>query len=281
MKKAIKILSLFCGILLAFSCQNPYSIFSETTVKGVYPYIVGNPSSTLFYYNQPTSAFHAKMALSGPQPAKQLDVFVVVAGVETHVKTITLPDTTYSVTLNDVATALNQPVANFTPGKQVVLRNKLTATDGTLWSKNNTETAAGGLLSGTVYQNLFQDLVVFVTCPFVATDAAGNYHVVQDDWQDYNPGDPLTVSVVDANNIIINEYPATYGNNHHGLVITVDPNSGVATVTKQLSGGYSTSDTEYTAGSGYVFSCVGYIKLVLNFTYNGGAYNGNTLIISK
>jgi len=65
------------------------------------------------------------------------------------------------------------------------------------------------------------------------------------------------------------------------MVITVDPNSGAATVTKQFSGGYGGTDTEYTAGSGFVFSCVGYIKVTLNFTYNGGAYNGYTLIISK
>ncbi|MBS1490032.1 MAG: hypothetical protein JSS93_05860 [Bacteroidetes bacterium] len=281
MKNTMKILLLFCGILLFFSCEKPYGVFDQTKVMGVYPYIKGTPTSTLFYYNQPTSSYSGAMALSGPEPAKQLDVYVVTGTVETHVKTIPLPSSTYTVTLQDVATAMNQPISSFTPGNQIKLRNRLTSASGQMWSKDNTETSSGGLLSGTVYQNLYQDLVVFVTCPFVADDAVGTYHVIQDDWADYSVGNTLTVSKVDANNIIINEYPATYGNNHHGLVITVDPNSGIATVTKQFSGGYVANDKEYTDGAGYVFSCVGYIKLVLNFTYNGGAYNGNTLIISK
>jgi len=281
MKKSIRIVLLFCAALIAYSCETPYSISNESAVQGVYPAINGTPKSVLFYYNQPTSSYSCAMKVIGTVPAKELDTYVVVGTVETLVQKTTFPADSFKVTLQAVATALNKTVSSFAPGASVILRNKIIGTDGNTYSGATTEQSAGGLLSGTAYNNLFQDLTVFVTCPFVATTAAGTYTVIEDDWVDYYPGNTLTVSAIDATHIVINEYPATYGNNHHGLVITVDPTSGTATVLSQNSGGYAATDVEYTSGSGFVFSCVGYIKLVLNFNYNGGAYNGYTLIISK
>jgi hypothetical protein len=280
MKKNLRILSIFCILLIVFSCQNPYSVFDESSVKGVYVAIDGTPQSVLFYFNNPTSSYKANIKAIGPSKVTKMETYVVVAGVETLVKTTNWPTTTWEVTLQDVATALNKPIANFTPGAKVVLRNKVTSSDNQVWTSENMSNLSGGLLNGTPYQNLLNDVSVFVTCPFNADEAVGTYTVVRDDWADNNIGDQLTVSKIDANNIVINEYPTT-SREHHGLVITVDPNSGAATVNKQYSGGYGASDTEYSAGSGFVFSCVGYITVTLNFTYNGGAYNGYTLIISK
>jgi hypothetical protein len=280
MKKALKIFSLFCATVFIFSCQKQYSIFDESKIDGVYAAIDGAPSSVLFYYNTGTSSYKTNIKLHGPSKAQKMDTYVVVGGVETFVKSLTFPSTVWEVTLQDVATALNQPLTDFTPGAQIILRNKITSTDGQVWSADNTSNLSGGLLSGTAFQNLLADVTVFVTCPFVASDAVGNYHIVRDDWVDFNPGDPVTVSMIDATHIQINEYPAT-SYQHAPLVITIDPNSGAATVEKQYSGGYGSSQLEYSAGSGFVFSCVGYITVTLNFTVNGGAYNGYTLIVSK
>lgn len=281
MKKSIKHLTIFCFALIVVSCQTPYSVFDESKLKGIYPYIKGTPQSVLFYFNQGSSSYRADMALSGAEKVDKMNAYVVVGGAETFVKSFPLPATTsYEVTLQEVATALNQPLSNFTPGSQIILRNKIVATDGTIWDGKNSSQLSGGLLNGTAYQNLFADLTVFVTCPFVADDAVGTYTVVQDDWEDVFPGDQLTVTKIDATHIKVEEYPAT-SREHAGMVITVDASSGAATVLKQYSGGYGAADTEFTAGSGFVFSCAGYIKVTLNFTYNGGAYNGYTLIISK
>jgi len=277
MKKGIKIISIFCTLFVAFSCQKEYSVFDESKIEGVYPYINGSATSVLFYFNQPTSSYKAPMALSGPTEAQKMDVYVMVGNTATKVKTITLPTDTYEVTLQEVATALNVPVNSFAPGAQIILRNKIIDADNQEWSGANTSNISGGLKSGTAYQNLFQDVSVFVTCPFVADDAVGTYTVIRDDWEDVFPGDQLNVVKVNATTIDIVQYPATA--NPIPLRVTVDPNSGAATVTKQLNGQY-TYDL-YSAGSGFVFSCVGYIKVTLNFTYNGGAYNGYTLIISK
>lgn len=280
MKKGIKIISIFCSILVVLSCQKEYSIFDESKPMGVYAYIDGSPTSVLFYFNNASSSYKTNIKLSGPAKATKMDTYVVVAGNETLVKTISLPSAAWEVTLQEVATALNVPLSSFAPGAQVILRNKITSDDGQVWSAANTSNLSGGLLSGSAFQNLLADVSVFVTCPFNADDAVGTYSVVRDDWADTSIGDAMTITKIDATKIMINEYPTT-GREHHGLVITVDPASGAATVTKQYSGGYGATDQEFSAGSGFVFSCVGYITVTLNFTYNGGAYNGYTLIVSK
>jgi hypothetical protein len=305
MKKSIKLIAIFCFTLFVFSCNKDYKVWDESSPAGVYPFIndPNGAESVLFYAGQGASSYKAKLGLSGPAKAEKLDAYVVTGSVLTFVKTFALPaTTTYEVTLQEVADALGVPLSNFNPGDQIILRNVITTTDGKTWDQSNISHLSGGLLSGTPYQNLFADVSVFVTCPFVADDAVGNYQVQQDDWADYNPGDNMPVTSIggftpdpciaaancgpsvvkiDATHIQIDAYPYTFGNNHNGVIITVDPTSGAATVTKQFNGGYGATDTEYTAGSGFVFSCVGYIKLTLNFTYNGGAYNGNTLIITK
>ena len=283
MKKGIKIITIFFAALIVFACEKDkaYNGFDESTPEGVYPYIKGTPTSILFYFNEPASSYKTAMGLSGPTKAVKMDTYVVVSSVETLVKSTDLPSDTFEVTLQEVADALGQPLTDFTPGLQVVLRNKIIDADNKVWSGANTSHISGGLLGGTPYGNLLNDLSVFVTCPFNADDAVGTYTIVQDDWADVTPGGTLDVTKVDATNITVVGYPSTFGNNHHDMVVTVDPATGVATVTKQLSGGYGAGDTEFTAGSGLVFSCVGYIKVTLNFTYNGGAYNGYTLILSK
>jgi len=103
----------------------------------------------------------------------------LVGTTEIHAKTIALPTDTYEVTLQDVATAQGKPLSAYPAGSQIVLRNKITSTDGQIWSAANSSHISGGLLSGTGYQNLYADVSVFVTCPFVADDAVGDYTVVR------------------------------------------------------------------------------------------------------
>src|SRR5258706_7656544 len=216
MKKCIKIISIFCAAVIVFSCQKQYSVFDETSINtSVYVAIDGAPTSVLFYFNQPTSSYKTNMLQHGALTITKMDAYVVVGGVETLVKTITFPNTAYEVTLQEVATALNVAVDTFVPGAKVVLRNKLTTSDGQVFSGANTSNLSGGLLAGAAYQNLLNDVTVFVTCPFVADDAVGSYTVVRDDWEDVFPGDVVTVDKIDATNIIINEYPTT-AREHHG-----------------------------------------------------------------
>jgi hypothetical protein len=270
------------GLSMA-SCNKDYDVFDESSIGGVYVGIDGSPASELFYFNNATSSYKANMKVFGPLTISKMDSYAVlksnVDGSDSLVlvKTTSFPASTWEVTLQDVATGLNTSLDSFDPGDQVILRNKLTTADGKVWSADNTSNLSGGLLSGAAYKNLLSDVAVFVTCPFVADDAAGTYTVIRDDWEDVFPGDELEVVKVDATTIDIVQYPVT--SNPVPLRVTVDANSGAATVTKQFNGKYSAD--VFTAGTGYVFSCAGYITLTLDFTYNGGAYNGYTLVIQK
>jgi hypothetical protein len=118
--------------------------------------------------------------------------------------------------------------------------------------------------------------------PFVANDVAGKYEVVTDDWEDFAPGDVVTVEAIDATHVRIVEYPGT-SKNHAPLVITVpDPTlGGTAVINSQANGAYG-STALTTSGSGTI-SCHGDILLTLNFTYTNptGSSSGNVLELKK
>jgi hypothetical protein len=283
MKKYIKLTTIFLSFLVAFSCQKPYEIYDESSVsKTVYVGIDNVPTSQLFYSGQPASSYKTKILTHGTVEIDKMETFAITKDnsnkdVLTLVKTTTFPTSIFEVTLQEVATALGRDFNTFQPGDQVLLSNKIIAKNGQVFSSKNTSNLSGGLLTGAAYKNLLNNISVFVTCPFNADEAAGTYTVVRDDWEDVFPGDNLEVVKIDATTIDIVQYPAT--NNPVPLRVKVDPTSGAATVTKQLNGKY-TFDL-FTAGTGFVFSCAGYVTLTLNFTYNGGAYNGYTIIIQK
>jgi hypothetical protein len=149
------------------------------------------------------------------------------------------------------------------------------------WSGSNPQPVSvdGGVGAFTMTSS--NELVAtVVNVPFVSTDAAGKYEVVTDDWEDFAPGDVLTVESIDATHVRIVEYPGT-STNHKPLVITVpDPTlGGTAVVSSQSNGAYGSTQLT-TAGSGEV-NCHGDIKLTLNFTYTGGSSAGNVLELKK
>jgi hypothetical protein len=116
--------------------------------------------------------------------------------------------------------------------------------------------------------------------PFVANDVAGKYEVVTDDWEDFFPGDVLTLEAIDATHVRIVEYPGT-STNHKPLVITVpDPTmGGVSVVSSQNNGAYGSTQLT-TSGSGTI-DCHGDIELHLDFVYGSTSYAGNVLELKK
>lgn len=88
----------------------------------------------------------------------------------------------------------------------------------------------------------------------VATDLDGVYEVVTDDWEDFEPGDHVSIVPVDETHVMIAEYPGT-NTNHHGLVLTItDPISDLATVNivveSQINGSYSTVSNSQVTTTG-------------------------------
>lgn len=120
--------------------------------------------------------------------------------------------------------------------------------------------------------------------PVNVADLAGDYTVINDVWEDYHPGDELTITQVDATHIQIEGYPATQYDAEPLILTITNLNTGTVNVESQNNGSYNSSGTQAvtTTGSGTVASCNGSISLVLNFSLPCcGSYNGNSLVLQK
>lgn len=86
----------------------------------------------------------------------------------------------------------------------------------------------------------------------VFTGMEGVYTVVTDDWEDFHPGDKVTVEIVDDTHLRIKEYPAT-AVAHAGMVFTSSnftSGTGDLVVPTQASGQYTTAANTSTTTSG-------------------------------
>jgi hypothetical protein len=63
----------------------------------------------------------------------------------------------------------------------------------------------------------------------------GNYVVLQDDWQDYFPGDVITVTQIDATHLSFRYLAPT---NNQPIIVTINPTTNVTSVAKQVYGDY-------------------------------------------
>ncbi len=114
-----------------------------------------------------------------------------------------------------------------------------------------------------------------VVCPFNPAAMPGNYVVVTDQWEDWSPGDvipsPITATTATSMStfgIYPNmAYPGA--NSPQTWTINVNASTGVATVTNQYYGKYSTSPsaTQYavsTVGTGnFIFSCTNPVVMTM------------------
>jgi hypothetical protein len=221
----------------------------------------------------------------------------VVKGASTNkatwklVKTVTYAgdSTLLSVTGSEMASALGVATSTFSPGDYYTFYNQVITKDGRSFDIVNTPLALG---TNSAYNAAFT-WQAYITCPFTG-GMAGNYTVVQDDWADWSPND--IVQVLDgpgANQINLSKVwpnPA-YGDIVNPLVVNVSPSDGVATVPlvtfannypgTATAQGANASGAGNTVPCGYVFSCTGFITLVMKVTYNGSSQGNLKLVLRR
>lgn len=218
----------------------------------------------------------------GGQPIDHIDLFVATSATYDttkwkKVKTIpyTGNGTTISVNGQELANALGVATNTITPGSSYYFYNRSVTKSGSYWDVSNTGYAndATNLIAGSNYHSAFS-FVVNIVCPFVAP-MAGTYEVIEDDWQDWNPGDLVTVTDGPGpNQINLSQvYPnPAYGTTVQPLYVNVVPATGVATIPAQINfanyGGVIASTL--AGGGGNVFSCTGLISLKVHINY--GSY---------
>ena len=194
--------------------------------------------------------------------------------------------TVLSITGADLATALGVSPSALSPGTSYTVFNRAVTKSGAYWDVSNTGYANDGtnLISGTNYHSAFY-FNVNIVCPFVAP-MAGTYKVIEDDWQDWVPGNLVPVTdgpaVNELNLSQVWPNPA-YGTVVSPLYCVVDPSTGVATVPAGIIwGNYGYLTSTLSGSGGNVFSCTGLISLSVHiFAAGYGDQGFLKLILQK
>ncbi len=187
-----------------------------------------------------------------------------------------------SVTTAELATGFGAPASSFTPGSLFTFFPRAVTKSGKTYDINNAgDNGGGGLITGPAYKSAFS-FTAYVVCPFTG-GMTGTYKVIRDDWQDWVPGD--LVQVTDgpaANQINLSQvWPnADYGSVIKPLLVNVDPASGAVSIPKVDFGAYPAVASVY-GGTGYVFSCTGFITISTDFYYGGASQGQTKLILQK
>ncbi len=263
------------SMLFAGSCnkdsRNP--IFDNKYLVGAY--LTLDSTINVNFNTTDLSASVGIIVSSVGAPIDKVNLFVVddAAADQTWklVKTIdyTGDGTEISATGTEIGAALGYTAADFLPGTTLTMFNQVVTTDGKIYDINN----AGPDVNSPDFNSVFT-WTVFIVCPFTG-GMAGDYEVIQDDWADYAPGTIITDAVEDgpgANQITLHVYPnPVYGDPVNPIIVDIDPTTGSATVPQVVYGDYTCCG--YRAGcfgSGYVFSCTGYITLTLTHYQDTG-----------
>jgi hypothetical protein len=121
-------------------------------------------------------------------------------------------------------------------------------------------------------------------CTFDKNSFNGNYTIVQDDWADFNVGDPIAVAPgAGDNQIAITAYPSPkYGKNRKPMLVNVNPQTFAATIPEQVIGDYDGAPANATAkGTGTVNPCGSEITLTITFKIGAQEYTGYVLKLAK
>ncbi|MDR0792419.1 MAG: hypothetical protein LBE82_03860 [Chitinophagaceae bacterium] len=204
-----------------------------------------------------------------------------------QVKTVsyTGAGTQLTVTGAELETAMGADFTPYVANDLYTIYTRVVTKSGKTYDVNNTGTNGGSGINGGESYNAAMSFTAYVTCPFTG-GMAGNYKVVQDGLGEWNPGD--IVHVQDgpgANQITIaNVYPnPANGIVTNPIVVNItDPSVGGATVPQVNLGTYNNGNSlTLNPGSGYVFSCTGYITLSNEIFIDGADQGALNLILQK
>lgn len=187
-----------------------------------------------------------------------------------------LPRTNFKATLTEVVTAFGLTPAEFTGGDRVRIRFLLKLTDGRTFTDKD---VASIVSSSSFFKAPFQYFAV-LNCPFKQSTFSGNFEVVQDDWEDYSPGDIVPLAPGDNPDefkILSTNNTAVINPNTSYMIVKVNPATATVTVTSNEPFKYLPAFILPVTGTGSVDTCNGDIKVVLAF----GGFTGNTFILKK
>ncbi len=297
MKKIIVLLTFITAVFFVMnSCKkNNINGFpsADGLILGSYIQLDSVINSSLDFSN-PAATVSIKVGGYKGKPVSSINIYVATGSNSADTTTwVLIKNVAYSnglvliVSTAELSAALAKasPAQVINPGTQYALENQVVTTDGQVYSIGNTPSVYN---SFPAYNMAFTWHATAV-CAFSASDAAGTYSVVRDDWEDYHLGTLVQVTAgPGANEVSVPIYPGPLGPgvNMVSAVVDVDPVSDIATINAQPTGYYgsvSPGNLATISGSGYVFSCTGYMTFVMNINVPnfGGLYSGYTFTLQK
>ena len=216
---------------------------------------------------------------------QQIDLVVIKNGDVLNQKliqgSITSFPTNVTVTGTQFADLFGAPIED---GDEFTIGADLTTANGTKYAAFSNEgiTYAPGIFN---MPGSSPELTILGAniCLFNEADyTGGDYEVVSDDWADYDPGEIITVTKIDATHYSF-MYAATV--NPSPIVIEVDPNTNAATVAPVMYGDYG-DGAEWTAASvtgSEVDPCDVSFHLILDQSSPayGGSVGEYTIVLKK
>jgi len=208
------------------------------------------------------------------------------------VKTVPYSGSGTKLTVNgqELATVLGVDPSSFVPGDSYTFYTRLVTKTGRTFDVNNTGNNAGsGLVTGPTYFSAYY-FTTYITCPFVGP-VAGSYKVLVDDKADWAEGDIVQVTDGPGVNQINLSQVYPHGPNSvvdKPLIVNINPVDGTAKIPNVSIGSYSAGGVVYTAVggnendvAGFVFSCTGYITLLIDFSAGDKDLGTYRLVLQK
>lgn len=272
--KKIKYLFIAMAAFIVFqSCKKKEAVLGSFESLGVGSYLTLQKSNKVILdYSKIASESVSITVKEYGSAVDKIVVYVTAGGVSLNksnwkkVKEFTYTsgsELELKVTAAEIATALGVPTSSLNPGNSYTLYNQVVTKEGLVYDAVNT---VGALASNPNYK-ASTTWSANVVCPFVATGFPGNFVVRQDDWEDWGPGDVVTVQSATANSIALRAYPnPAYGTRSGDITVNIDATNGIATVANQTYGAYGATvvATTTVGSSNFVFACTGTIDLRLN-----------------
>lgn len=287
MKKLIIAILGLTFIVIQNSCTKDKIISGDVSEYSVGAYLsfIGDPPSVPapFDANDVANSTVSIDVKNVGSPAKEINIYVgesVDKSTWKLIKTVTFSDSgTLSVTGGEVAAALGVDPSTFQVGDIFTFYNEVITNDGRAFSLANTSSD----FEAQAAYKMALEWQATIFCAFDQSVFSGTWQVVTDGWADYSPGDLIPNAVEPGpgpNQITMHVYPnSAYGTSVGPIIIDVDPNTNIATVSKQAYGDYGVIIS--AEGSGSVNSCAETISLQLEHTSSGGSYGTYALVIKK
>lgn len=244
-----------------YSCKKKDVV---TPNKEVSLFGAGGTTASYLVPNDPNASFKIGLGITKPAPVDRVINFSVTS------PTGAVEGTQYTISAKSVKIPAGKVVdsvtlkglfSGFPTGRRDTLIFKITGGD------------IPSLIGSDIYKLVLQKF-----CPLNMSAFSGNFVVVTDGWQDYYPGDVVTLSV--SGNTVSFYYPTAY--NVSPILINVDPITFATSVASQSYGRYSAAGTLYSAKSvagpnSVVVPCDNTISVELNHFSAAGNY-GNYII---